>query len=299
MKRKRTSTIQRNENIWGYAFIVLPFIGLILFTLLPLIISIYSSFTAWPLGQSLFDAKFIGWDNYKEVLNSDMFWKSLGNTFYYMIGIPIGLVISLMLAMMMNRGTRYENTFRVIYYIPVITSTVAISFVFRQLFSSDSGIVNNILSNFGIEDTPFWLSDPRYTKWVIIIMTVWKGIGNSIIMYIAGMQGIDAGLYEAATIDGANSWKRFRYITIPLLRPVTFYLIVTSVIGGTQMYTEPRLVYTANGPANSTFTTVIHLYDYTFVHSRAGYGSAVAVILAIIVFILTAMMLYSNRRSRK
>ncbi len=299
MKRKRTSTIQRNENIWGYAFIVLPFIGLILFTLLPLIISIYSSFTAWPLGQSLFDAKFIGWDNYKEVLNSDMFWKSLGNTFYYMIGIPIGLVISLILAMMMNRGTRYENTFRVIYYIPVITSTVAISFVFRQLFSSDSGIVNNILSNFGIEDTPFWLSDPRYTKWVIIIMTVWKGIGNSIIMYIAGMQGIDAGLYEAATIDGANSWKRFRYITIPLLRPVTFYLIVTSVIGGTQMYTEPRLVYTANGPANSTFTTVIHLYDYTFVHSRAGYGSAVAVILAIIVFILTAMMLYSNRRSRK
>ena len=299
MKRKRTSTIQRNENIWGYAFIVLPFIGLILFTLLPLIISIYSSFTAWPLGQSLFDAKFIGWDNYKEVLNSDMFWKSLGNTFYYMIGIPIGLVISLTLAMMMNRGTRYENTFRVIYYIPVITSTVAISFVFRQLFSSDSGIVNNILSNFGIEDTPFWLSDPRYTKWVIIIMTVWKGIGNSIIMYIAGMQGIDAGLYEAATIDGANSWKRFRYITIPLLRPVTFYLIVTSVIGGTQMYTEPRLVYTANGPANSTFTTVIHLYDYTFVHSRAGYGSAVAVILAIIVFILTAMMLYSNRRSRK
>lgn len=299
MKRKRTSTIQRNENIWGYAFIVLPFIGLILFTLLPLIISIYSSFTAWPLGQSLFDAKFIGWDNYKEVLNSDMFWKSLGNTFYYMIGIPIGLVISLMLAMMMNRGTRYENTFRVIYYIPVITSTVAISFVFRQLFSSDSGIVNNILSSFGIEDTPFWLSDPRYTKWVIIIMTVWKGIGNSIIMYIAGMQGIDAGLYEAATIDGANSWKRFRYITIPLLRPVTFYLIVTSVIGGTQMYTEPRLVYTANGPANSTFTTVIHLYDYTFVHSRAGYGSAVAVILAIIVFILTAMMLYSNRRSRK
>ena len=299
MKRKRTSTIQRNENIWGYAFIVLPFIGLILFTLLPLIISIYSSFTAWPLGQSLFDAKFIGWDNYKEVLNSDMFWKSLGNTFYYMIGIPIGLVISLILAMMMNRGTRYENTFRVIYYIPVITSTVAISFVFRQLFSSDSGIVNNILSSFGIEDTPFWLSDPRYTKWVIIIMTVWKGIGNSIIMYIAGMQGIDAGLYEAATIDGANSWKRFRYITIPLLRPVTFYLIVTSVIGGTQMYTEPRLVYTANGPANSTFTTVIHLYDYTFVHSRAGYGSAVAVILAIIVFILTAMMLYSNRRSRK
>ena len=299
MKRKRTSTIQRNENIWGYAFIVLPFIGLILFTLLPLIISIYSSFTAWPLGQSLFDAKFIGWDNYKEVLNSDMFWKSLGNTFYYMIGIPIGLVISLTLAMMMNRGTRYENTFRVIYYIPVITSTVAISFVFRQLFSSDSGIVNNILSNFGIEDTPFWLSDPRYTKWVIIIMTVWKGIGNSIIMYIAGMQGIDAGLYEAATIDGANSWKRFTYITIPLLRPVTFYLIVTSVIGGTQMYTEPRLVYTANGPANSTFTTVIHLYDYTFVHSRAGYGSAVAVILAIIVFILTAMMLYSNRRSRK
>ncbi len=300
MKNKsQTPSIQRIDNRWGYAFIIIPFVGMILFVILPFIMTVYASFTSWPLGQSLMNAKWVGLKNFSDLFKADLFWKSLGNTFFYMIGIPIGLIISLILAQAMNRGTRYENTFRVIYYVPVVTSIVAVSFIFQRLFMTDGGVINSFLNRLGIENPPNWLGHPDYTKWVIIIMNVWKGIGGSIILYIAGMQGISSTYYEAAKIDGASSFKAFRRITLPLLRPVTFYLIVTSVIGGAQMYVEPRLIFTANGPANSTFTTVIYLYDYTFSHSRAGYGSAIAVILGIIVFILTAIQLYMNKRANK
>ncbi len=291
--------IQKLDNRWGYSFIVLPFIGMIIFVIIPFAMAVYTSFTSWPLGQSIFSAKNVGLNNYKELFSAPLFWKSLGNTFYYMLGIPIGLTISLIFASLMNRGTRYENTFRVIFYVPVVTSVVAVSFVFQRLFMTDGGAINTLLQNMGIENPPNWLGHPDYTKWVIIIMTVWKGIGGSIILYIAGMQGISDTYYEAAKIDGASSFKAFRKITFPLLRPVTFYLIVTSVIGGAQMYVEPRLIFTANGPANSTFTTVIYLYDYTFRNSRAGYGSAIAIVLGLIVFVLTAIQLYLNRKNNQ
>ncbi len=299
MRAKKTSSIKKVDAFWGYTFIIIPFVGLILFSIIPLIMTIYASLTAWPLGQSFFDAKFIGLKNYKELFHADLFWKSLGNTFFYMIGIPIGLFLSLIFANLMNRGTGYENTFRVIFYVPVVTSIVAVSFVFQRLFMSDGGVINTFLQNIGVTNPPNWLGHPQYTKWVIIIMSVWKGLGSSIILYIAGMQGISNSYYEAATIDGATGLKMFRYITLPLLKPVTFYLIVTSVIGGAQMYVEPRLIFAANGPANSTFTTVIYLYDYTFSNSRAGYGSAIAVVLGVIVFGLTALQLYVNRRTSK
>jgi len=287
------------DNIWGYAFVLIPIIGLVVFVVIPLCMSIYASFTAWPLGQKITSAKWVGLNNYITMFNTPLFWKSLGNTFFYMIGIPIGLVLSIIYAALMNRGTRYENVFRVIYYTPVITSTVAVSFIFQRMFMSDGGVVNNYLMALGIKNPPNWMSHPGYTKWVIIIMAVWKGLGSSIILYIAGMQGISRTYYEAAKIDGASWFYTFRKITIPLLMPVTFYLIVTGIIGGAQMYVEPRLIFTGNGPANSTFTTVIHLYDNTFRYSKAGYGSAVANILGIIVFIITAFQFYINGRRER
>lgn len=164
---------------------------------------------------------------------------------------------------------------------------------------SDGGAVNGFLMSMGVENPPNWLNSPAYSKWVIIIMSVWKGLGSSIILYIAGMQGISTSYYEAAKIDGANWLYIFRKITLPLLMPVTFYLVVTGCIGGAQMYVEPRLVFTANGPANSTFTTVMHLYDYTFTHSKAGYGSAVALVLGFIVFALTALQFYINKKGEQ
>lgn len=293
---KTKSNIRKNDDLWGYAFVALPLIGLIIFVLIPLGMAIYASFTSWPLGQPILSAKWVGLKNYIDMFKQPLFWKSLGNTFFYMLGIPIGLGLSLIFAAAMNRGARYENMFRVIYYIPVVSSVVAISFLFQRLFMSDGGAINNFLMSMGIQNPPNWLNSPTYSKWVIIIMSVWKGLGSSIILYIAGMQGISTSYYEAAKIDGANWLYIFRKITFPLLMPVTFYLVVTGCIGGAQMYVEPRLVFTANGPANSTFTTVMHLYDYTFTHSKAGYGSAVAIVLGFIVFVLTALQFYINKR---
>ena len=290
---------RQKDALWGYAMITIPLIGMLIFTLIPFGMSVYASFTSWPMGQSIAKAKQVGFKNYVDMFNNKLFWQSLGNTFFYMIGIPIGLVLSLLLAAAMNRGTRYEKVFRVIYYVPVISSVVAISFVFQQIFNSDVGVINEGLRFLGIENPPNWMSHASYTKWVIIILSVWKGLGSSIILYIAGMQGISRSYYEAAQVDGANWWQSFTRITLPLLAPVTFYLIVTGVIGGSQMYVEPRLMFSGNGPANSTFTTVIHLYDRTFANSKAGYGSAVAVFLAVIVFILTLIQFRLNGKGDK
>lgn len=300
MKQTKTKKVfHKMDNIWGYAFVTIPLIGMVIFVLIPLCMSVYASFTSWPMGQDLSKAKWVGLKNYIDMFNAPLFWKSLQNTAFYMIGIPIGLAISLFYAMLMNRGTRSEKIFRVIYYVPVVSSIVAISFVFQRLFMTDGGAINNFLISIGVDNPPNWLGTPAYTKWVIIIMTVWKGLGSSIILYIAGMQGISTAYYEAAKIDGAGWFYTFRKITFPLIMPVTFYLLVTGIIGGAQMYVEPRLIFTANGPANSTFTTVMHLYDYTFTNSKAGYGSAVSLILGVIVFAVTALQFYINRKGEK
>jgi multiple sugar transport system permease protein len=296
METEEINRIRQTDNHWGYAFVFLPLLGMAIFVVIPFCMTLYSGFTNWPLGQSIFSAKYIGLKNYVDMFQNPLFWKSLANTFYYMLGIPIGIALALLLASMMNRGTPGESIFRVIYYTPVITSVVAVSFIFQQLFMTDGGIINNYLQMLGIDNPPRWLSDPYYTKWVIIILSVWKGLGGSVILYIAGMQGISPAFYEAARIDGANSFYTFRRITFPLLMPVTFYMVVTSIIGGAQIYVEPRLMFANNGPANSTFSTVIYLYDHTFRNSRAGYGSAIAMVLSVIVFVVTAIQLYINRQ---
>ena len=287
------------DNLWGYAFVAIPLIGLLVFVTIPLIMSIYASFTSWPLGQKITSARWVGLKNYISMFKAPLFWKSLENTFFYMVGIPIGLTLSLMYASLMNRGTRYETVFRVLYYTPVITSVVAVSFVFQRLFMSDGGVINTLLAGIGIQNPPNWMSHPSYTKWVVIILAVWKGLGGSIILYIAGMQGISQSFYEAAKIDGAGWFYTFRKITMPLLMPVTFYLIVTGIIGGAQLYVEPRLMFANNGPSNSTLTTVIHLYDSTFKNSQAGYGSAVSIVLGILVFAVTAIQFYINGRGER
>jgi multiple sugar transport system permease protein len=296
MKKRNSNRITRADNVWGYAFVALPLLGMAVFVVIPFCMTLYSSCTNWPLGQSILSAKLVGLKNYIDLFKTPLFWQSLANTFYYMIGIPIGIALSLFFAALMNRNTPGERVFRVIYYTPVITSVVAVSFIFQRLFMTDGGVINLALQAAGIANPPKWLSDPHYTKWVIIIMSVWKGLGGSIILYIAGMQGIAQTFYEAARIDGASPLYIFRKITFPLLMPVTFYMMVTSVIGGAQIYVEPRLIFTGNGPANSTFSTVIYLYDHTFRNSRAGYGSAVAMVLSVIVFAVTALQLYINGR---
>ena len=195
--RRNGMNYRQKDALWGYGLITIPLIGMLIFVLIPFGMSVYASFTSWPMGQAIEKAKVVGLKNYVDMFNNKLFWQSLGNTFYYMIGIPIGLAISLLLAYAMNRGTHYEKVFRVVYYVPVISSVVAITFVFQQIFNSDVGIINEGLRALGVSDPPNWMSHAGYTKWVIMIMAIWKGLGSSIILYIAGMQGISRSYYEA------------------------------------------------------------------------------------------------------
>lgn len=214
------------------------------------------------------------------------FWKSIGNTIFMMIGIPIGLVIALGLALAMNRRVYGAKTFRVIYYIPVISSIAAVSILWRWVYNGDYGLLNQILSVIGIQG-PNWLNNEITVKPAIVAMTVWKGLGMTILLYLAGIQSIPKSLNEAAQIDGANAFQAFRHITIPMLKPVTFYLIITGIIGGSQMFIEPSIMVDNGGVNYSAATVVYYLWDKAFKNYQMGYACAVGWVLAIFIFAVT------------
>ncbi|MGL4665145.1 MAG: carbohydrate ABC transporter permease, partial [Clostridium butyricum] len=237
-KIKSKSDYYARERRAGYLFVLAPVLQFFLFAFIPLAVSLYAGFTDW---TSIGTPDFIGISNYKEMFSDTNFWKSIGNTIFMMIGIPIGLVIALGLALAMNRRVYGAKTFRVIYYIPVISSIAAVSILWRWVYNGDYGLLNQILSVIGIQG-PNWLNNEMTVKPAIVAMTVWKGLGMTILLYLAGIQSIPKSLNEAAQIDGANAFQAFKHITIPMLKPVTFYLIITGIIGGSQMFIEPSIM---------------------------------------------------------
>ena len=191
---------------------------------------------------------FIGVQNYIQAFQDPYFLKSLGNTFFYMIGIPIGLVLALVLALAMNRRMPGRAFFRSIYYVPVVSSLAAVAILWQWAYNGDFGLVNQVLDLVGI-DGPNWLQDTSTVKPALIIMAVWKGLGYSTILYLAAVQAVPRNLYEAAALDGANAWRRFRTITLPMVRPVTFFLVVTNIIAGSMIFTEINIMTPTGGPS--------------------------------------------------
>lgn len=271
------------ERRSAYLFVLAPVLQFFLFSFVPLLVSLYAGFTDW---SSIGTPEFIGLQNFKEIFTDVNFWKSIWNTVFMMIGIPIGLMIALALAMAMNRGVPGTKTFRVLYYIPVISSIAAISILWRWVYNGDYGLLNQILSVFGI-DGPNWLNNEATVKPAIVAMMVWKGLGTSILLYLAGMQAIPKSLKEAAQIDGANGFQTFRHITLPMLKPVTFYLIITGIIGGSQVFIEPSIMVDNGGVNYSAATVVYYLWQKAFKNYQMGYACAVGWILAIFIFIVT------------
>lgn len=292
-KRKKKSKLFKHENRAAFLFILLPVIGFLVFSAVPLLISFYASFTNW---NGLRQMTFIGLDNYRNLLTDDYFWRTLFNTFFYMLGIPVGLFLSFFLAMGLNRQIRGKTSFRVIYYIPVVSSLAAISILWQWAYNGDFGLVNQALALIGI-DGPNWLQNVNTVKPAIIIMNVWKNLGQSMLLYLAALQSVPKSYYEAADLDGANGWQRTKFITWPMVKPVTFFLLITNVIGGAQMFTEINIMTPDGGPMYSSATVVWYLWQQGFQHWKMGYASAIAVILGIIVFIITAIQLYYNNKS--
>lgn len=282
-KIKSKSDYYARERRAGYLFVLAPVLQFFLFAFIPLAVSLYAGFTDW---TSIGTPDFIGISNYKEMFSDTNFWKSIGNTIFMMIGIPIGLVIALGLALAMNRRVYGAKTFRVIYYIPVISSIAAVSILWRWVYNGDYGLLNQILSVIGIQG-PNWLNNEMTVKPAIVAMTVWKGLGMTILLYLAGIQSIPKSLNEAAQIDGANAFQAFKHITIPMLKPVTFYLIITGIIGGSQMFIEPSIMVDNGGVNYSAATVVYYLWDKAFKNYQMGYACAVGWVLAIFIFAVT------------
>ena len=283
-KSRKLGRMALKEERTAYLFVLLPCLGFLIFTVSPLIFSAYASTTDW---TGVNDMVFNNFQNYKDLFTDGDFGKSLINTIIYLIGIPIGMILGLLLALGMNKKIPGVRALRTMYYIPVISSVVAISILWSWIFNYDYGPLNMIIKALTGIHGPAWLSDEAMVKVALIIFMVWNGLGNSIILYLAGLQNIPRIYYEAAEIDGANFWQKFRNITIPLISPVTFFILVTSIIGGMQVFTQVLIMVPDGGTNYSAATVVFYEYQKSFTSGAMGYGSAIAWILAIIIFVLT------------
>jgi multiple sugar transport system permease protein len=291
---------RRIEAMTGLLFVAPLVIGFLIFQLYPMASSVAISLTDWDL---LGRADYIGFENYIEALTGDrLVWIAFGNTVYLMIGIPIGIALSLGLAIAMNQRIRGISFFRTIYFLPVVSSVVAMSVLWRWIFNPEYGLFNAVLGVFGI-DGPLWLGSAAWSKPALIIMGIWGGLGFNMLLYLAALQAVPTELKEAATIDGANSWQQFRFITFPFVTPTTFFIIVTSIIGTLQVFAQIHLMTRAQGPTSigggpqwSTLTTVYYLWLNGFQYYKMGYAAAIGWILGIVMFILTIFQFWFSRR---
>jgi len=276
------------QDLIGWSF-ALPFVILFgVFLALPILAAFIFSFTSFglrditnPIGASV-----VGVDNYARLLSDAKFWKSLGNTVYFVVvGVPLTLALGLLIANALSRGiTRFRTAFRVGYYLPVITSIVAIAVVWRFLLNPDFGLINLLLAQIGVNG-PNWLANPTLAMPSIIAMAVWRNVGFAMVVFVAGMQAIPSMLYEAASIDGAGRWQSFRYVTLPMLRPTILFMLVITTIGYLQLFEEP-FVMTNGGPLDATLSVTMYMYQQGFTFFHQGYASAIAYVLFVIVAIV-------------
>ena len=273
------------EAIAGYLFLLPNLVGFLIFTALAVVASAAISLTDWDL---LSPAKFVGLKNYQTLLTNDpLFRKVLLNTFYFtFVSVPLTIVISLGLALALNQGIRGLALYRAAYFMPVITAMVVVALIWRWFYNPDFGVLNYLLNQLGIRRPPNWLADQRWAMPAVMIMAIWKHVGYNMVIFLAGLQAIPSNLYEAASIDGAGRWERFRYVTLPLLTPTTFFVLIISLIGSLQVF-DAVLVLTNGGPANATRTIVFHIWEQAFVFLKMGYAAAVAWILFFIIFLIT------------
>ncbi|QUL58129.1 sugar ABC transporter permease [Paenibacillus tritici] len=278
----------------GYFFTGPMLLGVLVFTLIPMIFSFMLSFTKWSFVTGFDKIRWSGLDNFRQLFQDEVFLKSLGNNFIMLLAVPIGMAIALILGVMITSHVYAPGAFKVIYFMPQISSVVAVAVVWQVLFHPSYGPVNGFLSALGVDNPPKWLADPTYALPSVMLLMIWIDLGVSLIIYIAGIKNIPADLYEAATIDGASKFAQFRSITFPLLTPTTFFLLVTGIIGNFKSFALVK-VLTDGGPANSTSVVVYDMYQTAFVDLQTGYASSMVMILFVIVLAITGLQWLGQR----
>lgn len=289
-----------NGLLTASPFLIPSLIGFAIFYFAPMVISVFISLTDWNGLDRLFAEgfvrqHFIGLTNYKDILATPEFWKVLKNTFTYIIlYIPLMLIVSISVAGLLSQKRRGVGAFRVIYYIPVLTSWVAASLIWKSILAPQYGAMNNILALFGIEG-PGWLLDEKWAMPAIVLVSVWKDMGFFGLILLSGMVGINRSYYEAAEIDGAGAWTRFLKITLPLLTPSIFYVLIVSLINSFQLFPQ-IMIMTDGGPNGATQVMVERIYKYGFRYFKMGYASAFSWILFVIILIFTAIQMRGQKR---
>ncbi len=281
-----------HEAIWGYILIAPAFIFVFIFVFLPVISAFGISFTDWNLINT---PKLVGTANYIKIFTDPVAVKTLLNTLYFtFVSVPISLALSLILAVLLNKKIHGITFFRTAYYIPVISSTVAVAMIFRWIFDSNYGLMNQFLGLFGVLSIN-WLTDTRYAMIAVIIVTIWRSLGFNMIIYLAALQEIPKEINDAAAIDGANEIQKFFHITIPLVSPSIFFTLITSLISSFQSF---DLVYnmTNGGPARATYLVGYYIWEQAFKYLHMGYGAAIAFVLFLAILILTLIQWSLRRR---
>ena len=289
----------KKNSLQGYLFISPWFIGFILFAAGPILLSFVMSFTRWSMLSS---PRWIGISNYVDLfVNDPLVYKSLWNTAYYVaFSVPLGVLLSLILALLLNQGLRGMKIFRTIFFLPSVTNLVAISILWMWILNPEFGLLNRLLDFIGIEG-PLWLQSETWSKPALILMSLW-GVGGGMIINLAALQGIPGELYEAADIDGVGKWRKTLHITLPLISPALFFNLVMNIIGSFQVFTQ-AFVMTASssqgeegGPNNATLFFVLYLYKKAFQQFKMGYASALAWVLFVIILLFTLIQFVLSKR---
>ena len=293
VKNKKSTAIVRRNRRKAYLFLLPNFLGFIVFTLIPVAMALFYSFTNYD-GNKKMD--FVGLDNFIKLFSDSSFVISLQNTIIYtIVTVPLIIVLSLLVSVLMNNGVKGAPVYRAIMLFPHIASIVAVTVVWQFLYNAKSGPINQILRSIGIANPPSWLSDQKTALLAVMIMIIWEGIGYYMITYLAGLRGIPKDQYEAATVDGANAWEKLIYVTVPNLRPVTFYATIMCIINSFQVFT-PIYVMTKGGPGRATSVLVLKIYEDAFVNYKFGYASAEAMILFLLILVVTLIQFYHNKK---
>jgi len=285
----RTSTLKRRQAYWAYAFLLIPMIFFLWIRIYPVLSSFHISLLEWDIFSP--NKPFVGLDNYQRMLSDKTLHKALINTFKYIIIVmPVGLSLSLLIALMLNAIQRGAGYFRTLYFIPYVTSAVAVSAVWKWMFMKSGGLINNILTALGLAAQPF-INSTSQSLPVVASNIIWQALGFQIIIFLAGIKQIPRTFYEAAEIDGAGKWASFRHVTIPLLNPTIVYLTVMAGIQTLQVFTQIFAISAAGGPLNSTLSIVLYIYQKAFKSFDMGYASAMTVLLFVIIMTISLLQM--------
>lgn len=289
--KKKVSSRQISEFIWGWLFILPTMAGLIILNIYPMINTVIQSF--YKTGDFGKGNVFVGFNNYEKVLGDTEVWQTLWNTIKYaLVEVPVSVVLALLLAVMLNKKIKGRDAFRTIFFLPMVVAPAAIAMVWKWLYNSNFGLINNV---FHIKVN--WISDPKIAIYSIAAIGIWSVLGYNMVLFLAGLQEVPRDYYEAASLDGAGGLAQLIHITVPLISPTIFFVLVTRVIGAMQVFDLIYMMIDLNNPAWKKTQSLVYLfYKYTFIQSKKGYGATVVVVLLIVILILTVIQLIGQKK---